>query len=304
MHINADGKLVCPSRPHLITYNNPFPTYNGSAGGFSEPANGLVLHTEVGYEHSVIDEFNNPKAQASAFFSVGMDGHIHQYGPVGKGWKAWTQVNGNTKYRGVEHEDYGKPTTPFSVAQIESTASILEAVSRFDKFSLQVGKNTSTGKGVFLHSEGGTAWGGHQCPGTVRGNQRNDIISRAKEIRRSRKQEPVQIKGVINLLREAVHVDNDHVGKWDNTTDVRLSYVFNNRKNKDEQKAVGTKPDGVWGPKSQKAYHITVLRIQHALGVTEDGIWGKQTTAALQAARKKYYSQNLIQKLFQNRFHG
>lgn len=303
MHIDKDGKLVCPSHPHLITYNTPFPTHNGSPGGFSEPANGLVLHTEVGYEHSVIDEFNNLPSQASAFFSVGMDGHIHQYGPVGKGWKAWTQVNGNTKYRGVEHEDQGKPTNPFSAAQIESTASLLEAVSAHDGFALQVGKNPTSGKGVFLHSQGGQAWGGHQCPGTVRGNQRDDIIARAKAIRKSKTQEHAVKKSVVELLREAVHVSDKNTGKWDNLLDKRLAWVYLKTQDKREQRSVGTTVDGMWGPKSQKAYHVTVNRIQQALNVKQTGAWNQQTTDALESVREKYWSPNPVQKLVaKNRF--
>ena len=37
---------------------------------------GVVLHTEDGYEQGTISWFNNPAAQASAFFAVGLDGAI------------------------------------------------------------------------------------------------------------------------------------------------------------------------------------------------------------------------------------
>jgi hypothetical protein len=285
MYIDSNGLLQCPSDSHRITHNSPFPTKNGTPGGFSEPANGYVLHTEVGYEHSVVDEFNNPNIQASAFFSIGMDGHIHQYGPVGKGWKAWTQAGGNTKYRGVEHEDHGNPKNPFSAEQLESTASVLEAVSKHDGFPL-VACDNPTGKGVLFHSDGGAAWGGHDCPGTVRRGQRDAILKRAKQIRASRTAPaPVVLPpSPTKALQAALHVAVD--GDWGKATEAAVQAVKKNKHGKDEQAAVGAKVDGIWGPQSQKAYVITLHRVQKALGVKETGTWNLRTTLALRKARK------------------
>jgi hypothetical protein len=179
LHIDKAGKLQGPAD---ITINDPFPTHNGTAGAFGT-AQGGVIHTEVGFEHAVIDEFNNPAAQASAFFSIGMDGHIHQYGPLGHDWMAWTQIAGNPHWRGVEHEDKGHPETPMPAAQLAASAQVFEAMSAFDGWPLAPTDDPVGGRGIIFHSDGGVAWGNHDCPGSVRRAQRPVIIALAKQIR-------------------------------------------------------------------------------------------------------------------------
>jgi len=169
-----------------ITHNVPMPTGNGTAGGFGTPYGGGI-HTEVGFEHGTIAEFNTPAAQASAFFSIGMDGRIHQYGPLGRDWMAWTQVAGNPNWRGVEHEDKSLPTTPMPEAQLIASAQVFEAMSTFDgslgnPWPLQATDNVN-GRGVILHSDGGVPWGNHACPGPVRAAQRPAILALARQIR-------------------------------------------------------------------------------------------------------------------------
>lgn len=179
-HIDpASGKLTGPAN---IVYNDPWPTRNCTPGGFGV-AFGGVVHTEVGREHSVIAEFNNPAAQASAFFSIGMDGAIHQYMPLGKNLMAWTQMAGNPHYRGVEHEDRGNPATPMTDAQLTASAQVFEAMSAFDGWPLAATSNPSGGHGILFHSDGGAAWGAHACPGPVRMKQREEIIRRARALR-------------------------------------------------------------------------------------------------------------------------
>jgi hypothetical protein len=179
LHIDKAGKLQGPAD---ITINDPFPTHNGTPGAFGTPYGG-VIHTEVGFEHAVIDEFNNPAAQASAFFSIGMDGHIHQYGPLGKDWMAWTQIAGNPHWRGVEHEDKGHPETPMPAAQLAASAQVFEAMSAFDGWPLAATDDPVNGRGIIFHSDGGVPWGNHDCPGSVRRAQRPAIIALAKQIR-------------------------------------------------------------------------------------------------------------------------
>jgi hypothetical protein len=296
MHVDSAGKLQCPSHPELITHNSPWPTQNGSTN-FQDPANGYVIHTEVGYEHTVIQEFNNPADQASAFFSIGVDGHIHQYGPVGHGWKAWTQAGGNPKWRGSEHEDLGHPSNPLTAAQIESSASVLEAVSAHDKFPLQPTDDPNNGKGVIFHSDGGAAWGGHDCPGTVRRGQRGDIIHRAKALRGAAPAptpDPTpKPSSKVEALQAAVHVKRD--GFWGVTTDKAAEAVRHDihaRSVDDckfEQTHVGTAADGKWGYLSRRARRITINRIQGVLGVPQDGLWGPQTDAAYVAMRRRFH---------------
>lgn len=179
LRIDADGRLQGPAD---ITWNDPWPTKDGTPGGFGT-AYGGVLHTEVGYEHTVIHEFNDPAAQASAFFSIGEGGHIHQYGPLGRDWMAWTQVDGNPNWRGVEHEDKGSPATPLTRAQLAASAQVFEAMSAFDGWPLQATDDPVNGRGIIFHADGGAAWGGHDCPGKVRMAQRPAIIDLARQIR-------------------------------------------------------------------------------------------------------------------------
>jgi hypothetical protein len=175
----ADGKLKGPAP---VTYNTPWPTKNCTAGGFGK-AFGGVVHTEVGFEHSVIHEFNDPAAKASAFFSITMGGHIHQYMPLGFDYAAWTQVAGNAHYRGVEHEDDGDPNKPLTPAQLAASAQVFEAMSAFDGWPLAATDNPSGGRGIIFHADGGAAWGGHDCPGPVRERQRPALIATAQAIR-------------------------------------------------------------------------------------------------------------------------
>jgi hypothetical protein len=108
---------------------------------------------------------------------------VHQYGPLGKDWEAWTQVAGNSHYRGVEHEDQGDPNKPLTPAQLAASAQVFEAMSAFDGWPLVATDNPSGGRGIIFHADGGTAWGGHDCPGPVRERQRPALIALAQAIR-------------------------------------------------------------------------------------------------------------------------
>jgi hypothetical protein len=179
LHIDADGRLRGSAN---ITQNSPWPCVNGQ-WGFKEPARGVVMHTEAGFEAGTISVFNDPSFQASAFFSIGRDGHIHQYGPVGKGWVAWTQAGGNFSWIGIEDEDQTHPGVPLTDAQLTAFAQILEACSAHCGFPLQATDDVA-GHGLGWHGMGGAAWGGHfDCPGDVRKAQRPEIIRRAAAIR-------------------------------------------------------------------------------------------------------------------------
>lgn len=91
--IGSDGKIRGPAS---IGFSTPFPVPNGTPGG-SGIMQGVVMHTEVGFDHNVVKEFENLKSQVSAWFSVRDDGHITQYGPVGKGWMAWARKKPATR---------------------------------------------------------------------------------------------------------------------------------------------------------------------------------------------------------------
>lgn len=169
-----------------IGYATPFPVPNGTVGGGSDNMLGVIMHTEVGYDHNVVAEFENPQSQASAFFSIRDDGHITQYGPIGYNWMAWAQVAGNPMYYSIEHEDQGNPKTPLNAAQIASSAQLVELLSAFAGFPLILA-NSPGEKGFGTHFMGGAAWGGHSCPDVppkpVRSLQRQDILNLAHDIR-------------------------------------------------------------------------------------------------------------------------
>jgi len=166
--VGTDGRITGPA---AITYNTPFPCVNGSWG--SGAITGVIMHTMVGTQAGTIAWFNNPQAQASAQFGVGFDGAIHQFGPIGQGWIAWY---------GIEHEDDGDPSRPLTDAQLTASAQLTEMLCGFAGIPLQV-TNSPANWGLGTHSMGGSAWGGHACPGDVRAAQRGEVIRRARAIR-------------------------------------------------------------------------------------------------------------------------
>lgn len=158
-------------------------TPNRYGKGFGD-GRGVVLHTEAGFEAGTRATFLNPVAQVSAFFSVGQDGAITQYVPVGRGMAAWSQGAGNLLWRGVECEDRTDPATPLTAAQLAAVAQILEACSAFDGFPLVITDDPLNGRGLITHGDGGAAWGNHPgCPGPVRRAQRPAILALARAIR-------------------------------------------------------------------------------------------------------------------------
>ena len=175
--VGADGRVTGPA---AITYNTPFPCINGSWG--SGAMTGVIMHTMVGTQAGTISWFNNPQAQASAQFGVGFDGAIHQFGPIGQGWIAWHAGAANATWYGIEHEDDGDPSRPLTDAQLTASAQLTEMLCGFAGIPLQV-TNSPANWGLGTHSMGGSAWGGHACPGDVRAAQRGEVIRRARAIR-------------------------------------------------------------------------------------------------------------------------
>lgn len=185
--MTAPGKLQVSTTtghvagPAKISASSPFPVPNGGWG--SGAMMGLVLHTEVGDNPGTESWFENPAAQASADFAVAQDGSVVQFGPVGKGWVAWAEADGNRTWYSVEQADDGNPANPLTQAQITATAQLLECLSAFAGFPLQISDSIAV-KGFGWHGMGGQAWGGHvNCPGDVRKAQRAQIIALAMSIR-------------------------------------------------------------------------------------------------------------------------
>ena len=98
----------------------------------------------------------------------------------------------------------GKPpiTEPFSPQQVTALAQLLEVLSRFAGFPLQITDSVDV-KGLGVHSMGGDAWGGHPyCPGDVRKAQRPAILALAKDIRNppAPPPPPAELEGVLVQL--------------------------------------------------------------------------------------------------------
>ena len=175
--------------PAALSYNSPFPARNGSWG--SGAMMGLVMHTQVGNNPGTVAWFNNPQAQASAHFCIAQDGSVVQMGPIGKGWVAWAQAGGNPAWYSAEFADDGNPANPLTAAQVTAGAQLLECLSAFAGFPLQVTDSTGV-KGLGWHGMGGSAWGGHvDCPGDVRKAQRASIVALAQQVRSPAPPSPV-----------------------------------------------------------------------------------------------------------------
>src|SRR5258708_15417545 len=182
LHVQSDGHVDGPAS---ISYNSPFPCVNGNYG--SGAMMGVVMHTMVGNLPGTISVFNDPSYQASAHFGIDQSGHIHQFGPIGKGWIAWAQEAGNVTWFSIEHADNGNPDNPLTDAQLTASAQLVECLSAFAGFPLQISDDTQA-KGYGVHFMGGQAWGGHTCPNLppaqVRSAQRAAILQRAAALRK------------------------------------------------------------------------------------------------------------------------
>lgn len=174
LSVGADGRITGPAS---ITYNTPFPCVNGRYGSGS--MQGVVMHTMVGDLPFAVARFNDPTAQVSAHFGIDQSGNIHQFGPIGKGWIAWAEEAGNDNWYSIEHADAGNTHNPLTQAQILASAQLVQCLSAFAGFPLQVTDSVS-GQGYGTHVMGGAAWGGHTCPGPgPRAAQRYEIVALA-----------------------------------------------------------------------------------------------------------------------------
>lgn len=193
----ASGRVTGPAS---ITYNDPWPCANGTFG--SGAMMGVVMHTMVGNLAGCVSWFNNSQAQASAHFGIDQQGNIHQFGPIGKGWIAWAEAAGNPEWYSIEHADDGNPANPLTPAQITASAQLVECLSTFAGFPLQVSDSPNV-QGYGWHGMGGDAWGGHfDCPGDVRKAQRGEIIALAMSIRTGPKPAPPAAPPTVPQVRE------------------------------------------------------------------------------------------------------
>src|SRR5215467_2874956 len=101
LSVGAAGRVRGPAN---LTWNTPFPCVNGRLGVTGQ-MQGVLMHTMVGDLPGTIEVFNREGFDASAHFGIDQAGHIHQFGPLGKGWEAWHAMAANLTWYGIEHAD-------------------------------------------------------------------------------------------------------------------------------------------------------------------------------------------------------
>jgi hypothetical protein len=147
---------------------------------------GLVLHIAEGYFEGTISYERNPASQVSSHFVAGRAGGRAQIVDVGD--RAWTQIEGNSRWLSVECEGFTTGNRlhqpgweKLTAAQIEFCAQLLAEIHRRYGVPLQVATAPS-GRGLGHHSmgaENGVNWGHSDCPGPPIIAQKPAIVARA-----------------------------------------------------------------------------------------------------------------------------
>lgn len=155
----------------------PFAAWKPVRGHGGTMANhlGLVLHVQQG-NGSLAGWFNNPQAGASSTWWVSKSGVLEQY--VDAALSAWAQASGNSTYNSVETEGYTtEPLTPAA----EATLAKLYKWGH-DTYGWPYALSDQVGvRGFAWHGMGGGSWGGHTgCPGDLRKNRRQAILTAAQ----------------------------------------------------------------------------------------------------------------------------
>jgi hypothetical protein len=114
-------------------------------------------------DEQVTPNFQVYKSQAA--------GGVHQMLPFD--WQPWCQINGNFNYAAIETA--GMPDEPLTDYQMHAIASILKVYH--SEMGMPYRITDSPGEAGFItHKAGGLAWGGHDCPGSIRAAQRSEIL--------------------------------------------------------------------------------------------------------------------------------
>jgi len=155
-------------------------SYLDDVPNFSRVPAGWILHVTQG-NGSPFGMFNRniPGSRKFSTLWVAKSGAIRMFGSLFK--ESWAQVDGNPEYWSIETEGFDHES--LTQSQLNSLARIHRALE------IASGRNYSHvvdrvgGVGIGTHSMGGTAWGGHACPGTIRAGQRDEIIRRARMVK-------------------------------------------------------------------------------------------------------------------------
>lgn len=143
---------------------------NHSEGGMVHPTRGLIPHVQMGTS-PLFGWFSSASAGVSSHLWLGRDGEMDQY--VDFGDKAWTQGAGNPFWISVECA--GRDTDDYTDIQVQRLGELFAWGMRELGWRAQV-TDSPAGYGLGTHRMGGTAWGGHSCPGDIRARRRGDIL--------------------------------------------------------------------------------------------------------------------------------
>ena len=135
-----------------------------------QPTRGFIPHVQQG-SGSLFGMFDNPASEVSAHLWLSKGGAWEQYVDLDR--RAWAQASGNPYWISVECE--GFDTEDYTPIQIQRLAEFYAwGIASFG-WRPQV-TDDPAGYGIGAHRMGGTAWGGHTCPGDIRANRRPDIL--------------------------------------------------------------------------------------------------------------------------------
>jgi peptidoglycan hydrolase-like protein with peptidoglycan-binding domain len=216
---------------------------------------GLVLHVAEG-NGSLRRYFQGTKHphRKSSTFWCGKDGRVEQY--LDSSLIAWAEAGGNSTYNSVETEGFA--SAALTDAQVEALGKLYTWGHDLYGWPYEA-VDTPGQRGFILHSDGGAAWGGHHCPGKLRGAQRSRILELARtgtDPGSSHPAEPTyRPEPKRGLLREYERGP-------------RVKAV---------QSKLGVSADGYFGPDTLAA--VKSFQRKHHLAV--DGIVGPKTRAAL-----------------------
>ena len=147
-------------------------SYRLDAPLFRAPPLGYIVHVPVS-NGSLFNYFNGLRSPGRKFCTawIGKDGRGEQYQSLDR--QAWAQADGNATYWSFEVE--GFPTEPMTGPQLDTLATWHRFLDVEDRIATAPGQS-----GIGTHAMGGNAWGGHNCPGTIRTAQLPQILDRLK----------------------------------------------------------------------------------------------------------------------------
>jgi hypothetical protein len=144
-----------------------------TSGSMIQPTRGLIAHVQVG-TGSLFGWFDNAASQVSSHLWLSKAGDFEQYVPFDQ--RAWAQAAGNPYWISCECEGY--ETEDYTSIQITRLAELYRWGMQEFGWKGEV-TDSPDGHGLGTHRMGGSAWGGHTCPGNIRANRRRDILAQA-----------------------------------------------------------------------------------------------------------------------------